>query len=224
MEIRLDTISQREVLQYLGWRGCGIDERTGSLLDACIKAVTEQCTPRCVYRVFETDPADRGSLKNAGISFEGTDIRRLLAESDRCAVFAATLGLSYERLHRAWELRDAAGGVIMDACGSAAIERVCDLMEEKILSAEGGYLTDRFSPGYGDMPLTEQKKLFALTAAEKYAGITLTDSCMMIPQKSVTGIIGFAKEPQKKRFRGCAYCNMFENCAYRKAGRTCGRT
>ena len=53
-------------------------------------------------------------------------------------------------------------------------------------------------------------------------GVTLSDSALMIPQKSVTALIGVSDRPQEKRGRGCGSCGMFENCPYRKEGKSCG--
>ena len=85
------------------------------------------------------------------------------------------------------------------------------------------YLTDRFSPGYGDLPISLQDSFLRLVDAQKQIGLTVTTTHILTPRKSVTAIIGLANQPQNKRFRGCAYCSMFETCAFRKAGKTCGR-
>ena len=84
------------------------------------------------------------------------------------------------------------------------------------------FLTDRFSPGYGDMPLDDQHALFRILNVSRRIGISLSESGLMIPQKSVTALIGVADRPQPKRSRGCASCGMRENCPYRKGGKSCG--
>ena len=70
----------------------------------------------------------------------------------------------------------------------------------------------RYSPGYGDLSLESQKQVFALLNPPKYIGVTLNDSLLMSPSKSVTGIIGIGGCDKKE---DCANCNL-ENCEYRK--------
>jgi hypothetical protein len=98
------------------------------------------------------------------------------------------------------------------------------LIGQSVGVGTGLYFTDRFSPGYGDLPLSLQPALTSLLDTSRQIGLTLTDSLILLPRKSVTAVLGLAHKPQTKRFRGCAYCSMFASCAYRKAGKTCGKT
>ena len=86
----------------------------------------------------------------------------------------------------------------------------------------GLYLTDRFSPGYGDLPLSLQPGICAVLDAERRVGIHVTPSFLMNPSKSVTAVIGLSDKPQMARIRGCAWCAMRETCTLRKGGKTCG--
>ena len=109
------------------------------------------------------------------------------------------------------------------ACGSALVEAGCDAAEKEIAGRMPGlYLTDRFSPGYGDLPLTVQQSLCGALDVTRRLGVSLTDTCLMNPQKTVTAIIGLADRPQMARIRGCAYCMMNKTCALRKGGKRCG--
>ena len=103
-----------------------------------------------------------------------------------------------------------------------AIENVLDNLCEDIGGQVEGYLTDRFSPGYGDFPFAQQPELCRVLDLPRRIGVTLSPGGLMIPQKSVTALVGVADRPQTKRFRGCAYCSQFKNCTYRKGNRTCG--
>ena len=116
--------------------------------------------------------------------------------------------------------------LMLDSCASCAIENVCDNFQNELeerLFNENLYLTDRFSPGYGDMPFEQQREICEILNTSKTIGVSLNESGIMIPRKSVTAIMGIAQKPQKKRFRGCEYCSMFENCDFRKGGITCGK-
>ena len=87
---------------------------------------------------------------------------------------------------------------------------------------EGLFTRPRFSPGYGDLPLDVQSPLLALTDATRRLGVTLSESNLMNPLKSVTAVIGLSDTPQQARIRGCDYCAMRTRCNLRKAGKTCG--
>ena len=124
---------------------------------------------------------------------------------------------------RSAQARDMARAVILDACGSALVEKGCDEAERDIaVRFPGLYLTDRFSPGYGDLPLSLQPGICAVLDAERRVGIHVTPSFLMNPSKSVTAVIGLSDKPQMARIRGCAWCAMRETCTLRKGGKTCG--
>lgn len=111
---------------------------------------------------------------------------------------------------------------ILDACGSAWVETGCDMAQAEIAERFAPrFLTDRFSPGYGDLPLSLQPAVLGALDAERRLGIHLSDSFLMTPAKSVTAVIGVADTPQPARVRGCGYCAMREICEYRKGGTTC---
>ena len=119
--------------------------------------------------------------------------------------------------------QDMALSAVMDAVGSAAVESVCDaLCEELSEKLKPKFLTERFSPGYGDFPLSQQTEICNILEVSKRIGIYLSESGMMIPQKSVTAVIGVADTEQLKRSSGCAGCAFVENCFYHKERKSCG--
>ena len=147
----------------------------------------------------------------------------MLAQCDQAVLLACTLGTKFYAMVRSAQVRDMARAVILDACGSALVEQGCDEAERDIAARFPGlYLTDRFSPGYGDLPLSLQPGLCAVLDAERRVGIHVTSSFLMNPGKSVTAVIGLSDKPQMARIRGCAWCAMRETCTLRKGGKTCG--
>ena len=94
-----------------------------------------------------------------------------------------------------------------------------DLRRE--VEAEGLYLTDRFGPGYGDLPLSAQKKLCAALDTGRRIGLSLSPSLLMIPGKSVTAVLGIADMQKPLRKRGCENCSLFRDCMYRRDGKNC---
>ncbi len=220
MDARLTGIDRGQVLRYLGCRGAH-DDALESALHRWADALKAGAEPRAVWKLFPLLP----DLTLAGTCFqpEGEAVRGLLRDCDSVILMAATLGSSVERLIRRAEVSDMAGALILDACASAAIENVCDnLCADLAAEFAPRYLTDRFSPGYGDMPLKQQRELFSALDVTRRIGVTLTDSGLMLPQKSVTALIGISDRPQTMRPRGCAACSLHDSCAYRKDGKRCG--
>ena len=96
-----------------------------------------------------------------------------------------------------------AKAVLTDGCGSAWVEAGCDEAEGELSERlPGRFLTDRFSPGYGDLPLSLQPTLCGALDTQRTLGLYVTDSCLLNPGKSVTAIVGVADRPQMARCAG----------------------
>ena len=225
MELQISAFNRKEVLQYLGWRGTEITEDVEMAINKAIETTMNKIHPRYIWKEFEVDKST-WTLSGTDFELKGENIKELLSSSNSVILLAATLGPEMDREITKAEPRSLTDAIILDCCGSSAIESVCDEATKTILKSlpNDVYLTDRFSPGYGDFPLESQEGLIKILDTSRRIGLTLTESLIMVPRKSVTAVIGVSKEPQTKRFRGCAYCNMFENCTYRKAGGYCGKT
>lgn len=213
----------REALRYLGVRG----EPEAALLEQMAQVaakLTGEITPRYTYRVFDLERTDRGfALAGTPMALAGATAERMLGGSHKAALLACTLGSRFDRMLAEAQARDMARAVMLDACGGALVEAGCDAAQEEINRRfPGEYLTDRFSPGYGDLPLELQGELCALLDAPKRLGLHVTDSCMLNPVKSVTAVIGIAQRPQPARVRGCGFCAMRNTCTMGKEGNHCG--
>lgn len=223
MEARLTGIDRNEALLYLGFKGGGVPADIDESLKRCTRLLFDTARPRTVWRRFGLLPD--GTLEGTGFRPEGHDIRALLDGCSAAVLMAATLGTEVEALLRRTQLRDMADALLLDACASAAIENVCDnLCADIEASLAPKFLTDRFSPGYGDLPLGQQAELFRVLNVTRRIGVTLSDSGLMLPQKSVTAILGVSDTPTQKRGRGCAACSLFDTCLYRKDGKSCGNS
>lgn len=225
MDIEIKKINKNEVLKYLAFRGSEIPEDINSLIDECIEEVKSKSRARYFYAGFDIDRKEDGIfLKGSNFELIGEDISKMLEDSDKCILMAATLGVEIDNLIRQAQIRDLARSIILDSCASSGIESVCNAISdelEEVYKKEGLFTTDRFSPGYGDMPIEVQKDFVSLLDAQRKIGLTVSSSGLMIPRKSVTAIVGISKVKQVRRFSGCENCRMFLNCEYRKAGRLC---
>ena len=216
MQMAIPPIELREALHFLGWRGTPVDDQTLDQIQRMMDIVRKEITAHVVTSRFGLD-ADK-HLVGTVFATQGTDVYKLLASCDEAILLAATLGAKSERLLLRQQASSSADALIMDAVLSAAIEAVCDETENQIrrdAEAGGLYLTDRFSPGYGDMPLVQTREICAVLNAERSIGLSVSGSGIMIPRKSVTAIMGISRLPQARRPSACAVCNMRATCALR---------
>ena len=223
MEARLTKINTNEVLLYLGYKGGEIPPEILRQITDCQDLLMQTANPRIVYRQFDLLPD--GSLAGTELKPSGNDVAALLKDCTQVILMGATLGTEVEALLQRKQITNMTEAVILDCCGSSAIENVCDnLCEDLQKQISPRYLTDRFSPGYGDLPFSQQPDFCRVLDLPRRIGVTLTPGGLMVPQKSVTALVGISDLPQTKRFRGCAYCSRFEHCTYRKENRTCGKS
>lgn len=213
-------IDIEEALRYIG-AGAG-DKALRAQAEAIAGTITE--IPRYTYRIFSLVQTDDGFfLPEADITLTGKTARTMLATSAKAAVLVCSLGVGFDTRLRSMQVRDMAKAVILDGCGSALVEQGCDAAEAELRARFPGlYLTDRFSPGYGDLPLALQPGICAALDAQRRLGVTVTPSLLLNPSKTVTAFIGLSDRPQKARIRGCAFCAMKETCTLRKGGKHCG--
>lgn len=210
-----------EALRYLGAAGADDDLRSRML--AAAQEAESRFQPHYTYRVSTVEHrADGEWLADVQLLLPGRSARRMLAECHHAALMVCTLGLTFEQHMRAVQARDMSRAVLLDALGSVMVEAGCDQAEKEIAARfPGAFLSDRFSPGYGDLPLDLQPAICRLTDSQRRLGVHVTPSMLMNPQKSVTAVIGIADKPQRARIRGCAYCAMRNTCALRKGGHSC---
>ena len=218
MELNLN-----EALRYLG-AGSGAPEELRQQTADTAAQLTAALRPRFVFRVFPLI-SEEGAfhLSGSGLTLTGRTAQTMLAQCSQAALLCCTLGSEFETLLRRTQVRDMAQAAILDACGSAYVEQGCDAAQEELASRFPSlYLTDRFSPGYGDLPLSLQPAICSVLDAQRRLGIQVTEHFLLNPGKSVTAVIGLSDRPQMARIRGCAYCSMQETCALRKGGHPCG--
>ena len=153
----------------------------------------------------------------------GEDTKRLLSDSTKVILMAVTLGQEIEMLIRKYSYSDITKSVVMDAVASAGVESLANDINDMLIEEYAPmYLTDRFSPGYGDLPIGVNVKLLRVLNGTKKIGLTTSETGIMIPRKSITAIIGVSENPQPHRYRGCENCRLYRECEFVKRGETCG--
>ena len=159
-----------------------------ALLDACLEEARGLGPGRVCYRRFpiyrKADTLDFGFA-----AVDAKSLTRHLAGCDAILLFAATVGLGMDRLISRYARLSPARAFLFDAIGTARVETLCDAFCTD-MTAEFGPLRPRFSPGYGDLPLALQKDILATLDCQRKIGLTLNQSLLMSPTKSVTAIVG----------------------------------
>ena len=186
-------IDKTLALRYAGVRGDAPE--ISALLDECISEATAHLSYKLCYAYY---PVSReGGHLNLGFAEVCSD--RLAAHLEGChgvILLAATIGISFDRLVAKEIKVSPTKALLLDGLGAERIEALCDLFcreEAEARAKSGETLTSRWSAGYGDLPLDLQKSIFAALDCKKNIGLTLNDSLLMSPQKSVTAIIGIKK-------------------------------
>ena len=219
---------REETLRYLGHRGQVLDERMLALLDDSIRDVKAAARPKYCHRTFFLRfHGDSAELSDSGLSLTGKDITRHLHGCTRCVLMAATLGVEADRLIRRFESADLSRSLIMDAAAAALIEEVCDRCEAEVREAavrDGWQVGGRFSPGYGDLPLSTQGALIYLLDAGRKIGLHCTEMSLLLPRKSVTAVLGVwdGEVPKEQSTDRCDMCNRRGSCDYEKGECTHG--
>lgn len=128
-----------------------------------------------------------------GWSVESKDLVRHLSGCSAAVLFAATVGVELDRTIHRYSRLSPSLAVMLQAIGAERIEALCDTFCKEI-ETERGTVTERFSPGYGDLPLSTQGEILRRLDAARRIGVTLTDRFMMLPTKSVTAFVGIKEE------------------------------
>ena len=189
-----------ETARYLGYQKVSVpDEQTEALIKSAAAELLEVIKPQAVYEQFDLsveydEEAGTGMVSFSDVSILSKDLARNLRECNKVVIFASTLGAQCDQQIRRAQIKDPVKAAVLQATGAMYIEKCVDLLNEKIrieFEEQGHKVRPRFSPGYGDVSLEVQKDFFRLLPCQRI-GLTLMDTLIMSPEKSVTAFIGIA--------------------------------
>ena len=201
------SITQTDIYDAMGYQNATPDKEVQREVQAILNDVQHWLHPRFCFFVCQAMPDfDMGRI-----------ILHQLKGSEAYALFIATAGIEYESyLQRLKNEGDMVRVYIADALGSVIAEKTADMLETCLqvsINKLGWHHTNRFSPGYCGWHVSQQQLLFPLFQGHT-CGVRLTESSLMLPIKSVSGIIGLGKEVRRLDYT-CGLCN-FEKCYKRK--------
>lgn len=198
-------IDKKEILRYAGCKNStgeslqfsdkNIDGNIEILLEEALQEVLPKLSYKVCYMEFPLSitesECDLGCLQ-----IVSKDLVKNLCGCGSVILFAATIGVEIDRLILKYAAVSPAKAVMLQAIGAERIEALCDRFceEMKAMESERVRFHPRFSPGYGDLPLQTQTDIFRLLNCGKYIGVSLNESLLMSPTKSVTAFVGKEKE------------------------------
>ncbi len=208
----------KEAVRYLGYGRNAADEKTLALIKDAFAELERTAAPRSVCRIFDVDQTKDGRIMIGNMEIDSVSLSRNLKGCTKAVLFGATLGAGTDQLIRRASVSDMAKAVIMQACAATFLEEYCDEEQLRIgreMENQGLYLRPRFSPGYGDFDIRYQEPLMRILDCAKSIGLTMTDSFMMTPTKSVTAVIGASPVKERCPIAGCEACGK-KDCEYRR--------
>ena len=213
-----------DALRYIGIPKGKADEQIVDQIKLGFETLQKYIMPKIAYQRVEVKlGGDTVSLCGTSCEVSSKSLNQLFRHSKECVLIAATLGLEVDRQISRYQKLDMLDAMILDSCASVLIDKLCDDAEQEIIQTlkENEYLTMRFSPGYGDVPLELSGEILDILSAQRRIGLTLTKTHMLLPTKSITALIGISNQKENRQ-KSCGHCNLVKHCNYRRRGERCG--
>ncbi len=206
-------IGHEEILRY-----AGAAEKDKEIIEACLSEVLPKLSYKVCYMELPALHTEDGVSLGA-FALSGETAKKHLAGCHTAIVFAATIGIEMDRHIAKYGRLSPSKALFMQAIGAERIESLCDAFSKEMeteYAAKGAYTRPRFSPGYGDLPLSVQGDIFAVLSPHRKIGLSLNESLLMSPTKSVTAFIGVSKTAcAGEEEHNCIICGK-KDCAYRR--------
>ena len=227
--LRLD---RDEALGYLGYGEQELESGLEHRFAAIAGEVEETLSPAFSWAAFPIAGA-RAQGAEAGVELAGAHVRLTgasmaehLAGARGAALLSCTLGMASERAIARYQATSPTDALFYNACAAALVEACANAVEADIVRSAADvrlHTNWRFSPGYGDAPLSLQPAILRALGAPGRLAVSCTDSFLLVPSKSITAAVGLFEEGVHANGvrRGCATCSLSRVCAIRKQGRTC---
>ena len=197
-------LDRQEIARYLGYGRTPMPPEVSALAEACVAELMGAVLPRFLSRRMEAERFTAASR----------DLSHHLRHSEEVILYAITLGPQADMLLRRWSVRDMAKAAVGQAVCATWLDQLAAEYVEAISLGEGEYLTPPFSPGYGDWDLSHQQEVLDLLDATRRMGLTLTQAGMLVPEKSITALVGVSDRPEESCGQKCMRCKKTD-CPFR---------
>lgn len=203
-----------EIVRYMG--GDFSDPATRSMVDSCVAECRDFVSYKVCYSCFPISVSE-GAVSFPFADFKSKGLAKNLRGCTQSVVFAATVGISFDRLITRYGSISPLKSLAFQAIGAERIEALCDafcgFLKNKF-APEQKFTRPRFSPGYGDFSIEYQREFFKVLDCGRKIGLFLNDSMLMSPSKSVTAVVGVSENDCGIQKNKCARCANTE-CAFR---------
>jgi cobalamin-dependent methionine synthase I len=212
------SLSKDAVIKKLGGKNSNtISRRIAGAVEKALYEIGETASAQAIYTILPVNAANGSVTLGEHHTLKSKKLKRVLGPCQKAAVFVATIGSDVDHLIQQNMQDQPHYGYILDTAASLAAETAAqylyDYIDQNINDDQG--LTMRYSPGYCDWPLIEQKKIFNMLPSD-HIGVTLNDITCMSPRKSVSGVIGICPADTAKEYgNACTTCSKM-NCPFRR--------
>jgi hypothetical protein len=216
-EIKVDygdlVIDEVELFRSLGYADTVPNSDCQTIIDSLLKELSGICKPRFGFKIIDGEIVDRRLRLGRNWFNPDSIILHNLKNSTQYAIIIATVGAEMDKwIHNYRVDTDIMKAFVADTLGSVVAEAIVAFGTE-YLSKQVGLLdlktTNSYSPGYCGWNVSEQHKLFELLPPN-FCGVTLCESSLMLPIKSVSSVVGIGENVVKREY-GCAVC-MKKDC------------
>ncbi len=211
-------IRTKEAIRYLGYGKHTVDEKTLQSIKESFDELTQIAEKKSISQIYDLCVKDENLFVIENIEITSRNLQTNLKDCKQVVLFAATLGTEVDRLIRKTQIVDMAKAVVMQACAATLLEEFCDELQKEVteqLQQQGKYIRPRFSPGYGDFSISHQRDFISLLDTPKTIGLSMTDSYMLTPTKSVTAVIGISDIATNCIANTCENCKKTD-CKYKR--------
>ena len=212
-------VRTKEAIRYLGYGKHAVDEKTLQSMNESFDELTQIAERKSIFQIYDLNVKDENMLVIGNIEICSRNLQTNLKDCEQVVLFAATLGTEVDRLLRKMQVVDMAKAVVMQACAATLLEEYCDELQKGIakqMQEQRKYVRPRFSPGYGDFSISHQKDFLSLLNTPKAIGVSMTESYMLTPTKSVTAVIGISEIQTDCGSNTCENCKKTD-CTYRRS-------
>lgn len=204
----------------------GCKEKNSEVLafvDECLKEVKGKLSYKVCFDSFEINCNAREKTVDLGFCLcKSEKLAANLKDCSNAVVFAATIGIEIDRLIAKYGRISPSKALCFQAIGAERIEALCNTFNDEITQDcqdKGLFTRARYSPGYGDLSLNFQKNIFSVLDCPRKIGLSLNESLIMSPSKSVTAIIGISDKPKPSdnscTKHSCNNCSKTD-CSFRR--------
>lgn len=187
-------INRAEILRYAGF--AKDTSRDFDMAEECINEISGRLVYKICYMTVKVSQSE-GVTDLEFMKTESQSLGKRLSGCREAVVFVATVGIEIDRLIAKYSVTSPAKALLFQAIGAERVESLADAFEKELSQTGSVILKERFSPGYGDLPIECQREIFSALDCSRKIGVSLNESLLMSPSKSISAIIGVLDNENK---------------------------